>query len=328
MNKKKLDQILGLTGSVFEAYSALLFLPCESSNKYRLSAHFTLSEHLKKNCILELGQGIVGWILRNNQSLLIDNFDQQGPSYYLGYYNKKNEDQIKSFMGCPLSLYQGKGALCLDSKQNYSFTRKDQQILQQFVVHLEELLNEDDEQSSSCQRDYYYSCLKMIFNLRWRYPRWKTYLEHFLKILVDFSGFKYIFLAALDQHGQNYFLEGKNQKIFLEDSLHYKSFSIDKGLIGWVFRNNTSITKTDSDNATSGLLVFDKVYKTPLFRSLICCPLIFHFRARGVLVLADEKNKVPSEEFNEFMSLISDHLSLFLENLYLKNKLKQVNITR
>ncbi len=322
MDRKNLNQVLELIGSVFEAYSALLFLPCESSNKYQLGANFTLSEHLKKNCIIDVGQGIVGWILRNNQPLLIDNLDRQGPSYYLGYYNKKNEDQIKSFMGCPLNLYHGKGALCLDSKQNYSFTRKDQQILQQFVVHLEKLLNVDEEQSYACQRDSFYSCLKMIFNLRWKFPKWKSYLEHFLKLLVDFSDFKYIFLVALDQYGQNYFFEGKNQKIFLDDSLHYKSFSVDKGLIGWVFRNNTPITKTDKDNETSGLLVFDNVYKTPAFRSLICCPLFIHFRTRGVLVLADEKSTVPSEEFNEFLSLISDHLSLFLENLYLKNKLK------
>jgi transcriptional regulator with GAF, ATPase, and Fis domain len=325
MDKKHYNQVLDLIGSVFDAYSALLFLPSGSS-KYRLCAHFTLSEHLKSNCEIESGQGIVGWIIRNKKPLLIDNLDRQSSAYYLGYYNKRNEEQIKSFMGCPLKLHQGDGALCLDSKQNYTFTRKDQQLLQQFVEHLEKLLNDNHKHSASDQKDHYYSILKLLLNLRWKYPQWSSFLGNFLKILANFSGFKYTIFAARDQNGQNYFLDGCNQALFPESNLHTKLFPMNKGLIGWVFRNNTAITKTDTSPETPGLFVFDEMYPTPKIRSLICCPLVIHFRTRGVLILADEKNKIPSEEFNDFLALITDHLTLFLENLYLKNKFKEVNL--
>jgi transcriptional regulator with GAF, ATPase, and Fis domain len=56
----------------------------------------------------------------------------------------------------------------------------------------------------------------------------------------------------------------------------------------------------------------------------MCLPLIVHLRTRGVLVLADEENKIISNQLHEFVSLVSDQLAIFLENLYLKNKLRQL----
>jgi hypothetical protein len=53
-------------------------------------------------------------------------------------------------------------------------------------------------------------------------------------------------------------------------------------------------------------------------------PLKVHKRCRGVLVFGDRESRVVDEEIRVFASMTADYLALFLENLYLKNKVKQL----
>ena len=53
-------------------------------------------------------------------------------------------------------------------------------------------------------------------------------------------------------------------------------------------------------------------------------PLKVHKRCRGVLVFGDRESRVIDEELRVFASMAADYLALFLENLYLKNKVKQL----
>jgi GAF domain-containing protein len=58
-------------------------------------------------------------------------------------------------------------------------------------------------------------------------------------------------------------------------------------------------------------------------KSVICLPLVVHKRTRGVLVLADENGRDIDGTLKRFAVTIADYLALFLENLYLKNRLQQ-----
>ncbi|MCF8085970.1 MAG: GAF domain-containing protein, partial [Desulfohalobiaceae bacterium] len=59
----------------------------------------------------------------------------------------------------------------------------------------------------------------------------------------------------------------------------------------------------------------------PHLRSVICLPIVVNLRTRGVLVLADRDGEIP-EGMKKFLQLVAEHFSLFLENLYLRNKLQ------
>ncbi len=317
-DKYFMDRILGLICSVFDAYSAVLFLE-DGQGGYKLAALFSLGNSIQKETYLEPGQGLVGWIIRNNQPLLVNDFDRAGDC--LGYYPPETESKIKAFMGCPLQ--DGQGVLCLDSKKSYSFSAKDQKILHQFVQLLQSLQDTIWTQNISEQERNYYLCLQLISSLRNKNLKWSTFLQNLLQGVAEYTNFSHCFLTARDEYGQNFFLEGWNRPIFNNQDEHHQKFSTSGGLIGWVFRNHSFVSTADRDSKANRTPLFEKQGDSWIFPSVICVPLVVHMRTRGVLVLASENYQFVSEDLKNFLLLVGDYLALFLENLYLKNRLKQ-----
>lgn len=309
------NRILGLIGSVFEAYSVVLFLP-EDKATYKLAASFSLGENIISHCRLKPGQGLVGWVLRKNSPILITDFEREGGC--LGYYSREKERKIKAFMGCPLE--QGQGALCLDSKHPHSFNIKDQKILHQFVHLIQQLQNEVGHSKSSQLETDYYACLQTLHLLRMRYRRWSEYLAAFLQTLSRYTGFSYCFFASRDGKGGGYFLEGSNRPL-LSDHDSGKKFDINEGIVGWVFRNQTMVSTSNEGDSRVSKRLLNRDMEIPHLKSVICLPIVVNMRTRGVLVLADHAGEIP-QGMKRFLQLVAEHFSLFLENLYLRNKLQ------
>ncbi len=315
-DKSYLERILGIVCSVFDAYSAVLFMPAKNGEEYYLAARFSLGDNINPDAVIKAGQGLVGWIARDGQPMLLNNFDQQRS--VLGYYPPKKEASIKAFMGAPLP--QGGGALCLDSKRSYSFSEKDQKILHLFAELVHDVHTRFIQAEESLGEYHYYQCLQLIQSLRTRYTRWPDFLRHLLAMLSEATGFEYCFLAARDERGRRYFLEGANQPI-IPGSEQEVRLDINAGLVGWVFKNNGAVYSDDMSSANVSPL-FGGNLKTPAFKSFMCLPLVVHKVPRGVLGFADPGHVVITERLKVFAHMVSVHLALFLENLYLKNRLR------
>lgn len=319
MQEKQLfDRIISLACSVFEAYSGVLFLR-EKEDSYKLVSHFSLGDNIDTKCRVRPGKGLVGWILRKNSPLVINEFDREGDS--LGYYRKKREEKIKAFMGCPLD--NGQGVLCLDSKRSHTFSTKDQKLLHQFVLLIQQVQTESSSSTIPERERNYYACLQSVRLLRENYQRWSDFLNSYLQCLNQYTGFAYCFFATRNKDGSGYFLEGSNRRMLSQQNKQELCFHIQEGLVGWVFRNNTLVSRAEKENGSLTTRILNKEADPPHVRCVICLPLIIHLRVRGVLVLADtEQQNIPDHLLN-FLLLIRDQLALFLENLYLKNRLKR-----
>jgi len=318
INTGYLDRVLGIVCSVFDAYSAVLFLPDKSRSDYRLAAMFSLGDKVNPDIVVKPGKGIVGWIIRNNKPLLINNFEKKRSR--LNYYDQGEEAKIKAFMGCPLN--QRLGALCLDSKRTYSFSEKDQKILHLFANLIEDAQTKYLRAEENLLESSYYSCLQLLLNLKNRTKRWPEFLGQYLKLLSETAGFDYCFLAARDETDNTYFLEHSNP-VFLTGNDDGKKFSLNSGLIGWVFKNGTGVYSGEKEGAALSPL-FGKEARTPDFRSVICLPLGVNRQTRGVMCLAHEQALDISEQLKNFTRNSADYLALFLENLYLKSRLKEL----
>lgn len=77
------------------------------------------------------GKGLVGWILRHKQPVIVNNLDMRHT--FLGYYDENDEGAISAFMGCHIP--EG-GALCVDSVRPRAYTEEDQLLLHRFARHL------------------------------------------------------------------------------------------------------------------------------------------------------------------------------------------------
>lgn len=312
-----LERVLGIICSVFDAYSVVLFLPSENPGKYVLSAKFSLGDSVEPGAEVAEGECLVGWIMRNNQPMLINNFDQQ--KSMLGYYSDGQESQIKAFLGCPLP--GGQGALCLDSKRTYSFSDKDQKILDLFAQLIQDL-NARMEQAGDVRRELaFYRTMGVMQGLHKEFTRWPVFLDQFLKLLSEATGFSHCFFAAKQADGEFFHLEGTSRSFDLDEE--DKTQPIGAGLVGWVFKNNTPVFSSDEDPGRAALPLLGKRVRTTQLKSVICLPVTFMKTVRGVLGLAGEESVVVNDQARNFATIAADHLALFLENLYLKSTLRK-----
>lgn len=312
------NELMGLISSVFESYSVVLLLPEPSRNGYRIAASFSLGDEIDTEATITTSSGLAGWVLRDQAPLLVNNVDQ-AQAANLGYYRNDNDSSIKAFMACPLPA--GRGAICLDSKRQYSFSDKDQKILQLFASVVAAFQQSRTDSLAYGEVVSYYARLNQIHGLRAKFSRWNIFLQHFLQIVADATGFSYCFFVARNETGDKYFLEGES-----EPNLALKTketeFPMGSGLMGWVFRDGNPIFATGGE-AALGVPLFGKGTAIKGLQAVCCLPLNINRITRGVLCLAHDKQVEISQEMKDFLLMASDHLSLFLENLYLKSKLHQ-----
>lgn len=307
--------VLSIVCSVFDAHSAVLFLPEEDGEACRLAAAFSLGEDIFSEAVVRPGAGLVGWIIRNRQPLLLPHFDQRRST--LGYYADGAESGIKAFMGCPVPTG---GVLCVDSKRQYSFSDKDGRLLQLFADLVCRLQARGAGQGVADDIPRYFAALAVIQDLRFRCRRWPLFLENFLLAVRDATGFDYCAFASLEPDGEQYCVEAESSPLLLcEGAPLFRP--LGSGIVGWAFRDEQPIfVENDATSPPSAL--FGRVEGAPEFQTAICLPVMVNKSARGVLCLAHGDAVSIDEALRSFVRQAVDHLALFLENLYLRARLK------
>ena len=325
MQQSNYDRILGILCSVLDAYSAVLFLPAtdtdtDAAPSHYIAAAFTLGNKLDYNAEIVEGRGLVGWILRNREPLLVSNFD--GRTNSLGYYTENEDSSIKAFMGC--ALPEDRGIICVDSKRQYSFSEKDQKILHLFADLIARFEAENAEQQDQLVLQQYYSALTTIYELRRKFTRWPEFLRHLLDLLAAVTGLGYCAFFTRDPEGGTYSVEDENIAIIKKKAGEKPSFPVTHGIIGWVFRNNTQVCSEGPDGSPETMLV-GRGLDIPQFQSVLARPVVIQHKTMGVLCLAHDLPIKIHEATDDFLQMVSEHLSLFLENLYVKSQLRELH---
>ncbi len=318
MGTESLIKFLNVVGSVYDAYSAVLFLPAATGEGFAIAGKFSLGDSIADDTVIMPGQGLVGWILRNQKPLLINNFDQKRS--HLGYYETKEETKIKAFMGCPV---QGGGALCVDSRRQYSFSDKDQKILDLLARLACDIRSDSCLLGQGLEESRYYRALQLVSALRGRSPRWSAYLAAFLELVGEATGFTHCFLAERDEKGAGYFLEGVPAQFFPPQVQRPDKFPIKSGLVGYVFGSSQAVYSGDKGCCPAGKSLFGKDVAAPKLGSFVLLPVPIGRKTRGVLVLTHPEPLAVPPAMRTFLEMAVDNLSLFLENLYLQARLAQ-----
>ncbi len=309
--------ILSIVCSVFDAYSSVLFLPDEEGETHHLAAFFSLGDKISSTAAVLPGKGLVGWIIRNRQPLLVPNFDQCQSN--LGYYTVNEEASIKAFMGCPVPTG---GALCVDSKRQYSFSDKDHKILQLFAELVSREQSNRGRQELAGDIPRYFAELGVIQDLRFRYKRWPQFLQNYLRTMTEATGFDYCAFASVDTPGETYCVECESTRLLLAEG-EPLVLPMGSGIAGWVFRNDQPVVAEGVEGAPASVL-FGKLPDMPDFQAAVCMPVMVNKSTRGVLCLAHTSPRQIDETMRSFVRQAVDHLALFLENLYLKTRLRSL----
>ena len=81
------NTLLALVRTTFDAHSAVLFLPDQSGN-YTVALSSTDNEPSVQEVTIAPGKGLVGWILRHKQPVIVNNLDMRHT--FLGYYDEND----------------------------------------------------------------------------------------------------------------------------------------------------------------------------------------------------------------------------------------------
>jgi GAF domain-containing protein len=319
------DRLLGILCSVLNAYSTVLFLPAgetgaDGSRVYYAASGFSLGNSLDFSAEIREGMGLAGWILRHREPLLVANFDRR--KNHLGYYAGNEEQHIKAFMGC--ALPDAEGALCVDSKRQYSFSEQDQKMLHLFADLVARLGKSIDDSLENRQILRCYAGLRAVYDLRKRHSRWAEFLRRYLELMSGLTGFSYALLCTRSPDGKSYSVEGENSDRLLRPGGQSPLFSMSSGVVGWVFRNGAPLHGSGTDGLSETPLL-GRECGLPQFRTVSALPLVIQRRTRGVLCLAHETPLRIGGAMQDFIRMAADHMALFLENLFVKSRLRDLH---
>jgi GAF domain-containing protein len=319
------DRILAILCSVLDAHSAVLFLPDEVKTvgndlpAYSIAAAFSLGDKLNYACRIHEGRGLAGWILRDREPLLVSNFDQRKNN--LGYYIDGEEQHIKAFVGCAIP---GGGVLCVDSKRQYSFSEKDQKLLHLFADLVAQLRAESEGEETRRQTSRFYAALRTVYALRRTHSRWAEFLRHFLDLMTTMTGFSYGVLCTRDPDGERYSVEGESAVLLQKSGRATPSYPMTNGVVGWVFRNSAPVM-SDGPGGVPDTPLVGRGQDIPQFQTVMAVPLVIQRKTRGVLCLAHGTPMRVDEPAKDFVRMAAEHLALFLENLYIKCRLRDLH---
>lgn len=312
-NYAAIERLLETAASALEAYETVWVGP--SPGGYALLAGFCVAEDVPRGAPVSVGQGLAGWVLKNETQLLVDHLDRTAS--HLGYGPVPHG--LKAFCGCPVP--GGLGALCATSKKAYAFSVKEQKILELFARTLAATCQETAASIAVDEEARLAVWLQRLSVLREQHSQWSDFVGSFLRHLAQGLEATHAFLVVSDEWGKGYLLEASTAPLFRNPVWEGKVFEAGSGVLGWVFKKNQPVVYDLECGEMAGTPLFGRHTPAVELRTLMAFPLKVHRRCRGVLAAGHLESRPLRPAQHGFMRAAADYLALLLENLYWRNRM-------
>lgn len=302
--------------SVFNAYSAVLFLPNQNGNGFYLADFFSLGDKFLINRGSAPNPGLVCGLLNCKQATCLPNYVDKKQK--LGYYRNEDTMGIKAFMASPLA---DGGILCVDSKNQYSFSAdKDLKMLHLFA-DLISGLEQNKPQSYSNRIPEYFVAMSIIQNMAAKHPMWTQFILTFLQTISRTTGLEYCAFVSYDGQGDYYRIECETHRVVLENNRPI-DIHLSHGIAGLAIQNHEAVfLRLDSASPT---ILFGAIPDMPDFQIAICLPVDINRNTRCVLCFGNTALIEIDETMRTFLQQTSSFLAMYLENLYLQDRLRNM----
>lgn len=275
-------EIVELLANVTDAFTAALFLFDHDSGYLKLVACHTLSKLVDYDAALKPGDGVIGWVFKSGQAVNISPFDVNSRGLRL----YREAEEIKSFLGAPI---HGLGVLCVDSKQSYTFTEKNQKILAGFAKVIVQLI---EAKNSRRREEDYGRMLNLIYGVDRAVCQpadQNGFVELILNEVRTFAKMDLAFLTRPNNDRSRY-------TVIAADGIDSSrliggSHPIDSGLVGWVYKSNRRLILPHSRERKGKSFLFSPQDRIRGFQSFIGLPLSLWGKTAAVLGMAGRENK-------------------------------------
>lgn len=281
--ERDIDHLIKLIASVAEAFTAALFLPAERQGQLTLAACHSLSPHIRYDCVVEVGSGLVGWVAANGEPVTVSDFKPDTTT--LGFY--RIHEDIKSFLAVPVPLGERRGVLAIDSKRSYVFPPRMQKLMILFAEHVGRLVDNASIQSVMVQTTTAIEKLHAICARLSDARSPKAVIECVLSCPPELVEADAVALALVEDGSEACRVVGVKGESM--PSSRKLEVSLKQSLAGWVIRNGKALALADCREYYTKTFVFSP--EEPFFglRSFLGVPLAAGGETLGVLAFLGKR---------------------------------------
>ncbi len=315
---KELQRVIELISNTTEAYTSALFLAPKKGEPLRLVAYHSLSQHINPGVSINPGEGLVGWVFKNNKAVNINKFDQD--TRRLFFY--RTDESIKSFMAVPLPAVHG--VLVVDSKQRYVFTEKSHKILYQFGQLIETTLKRFRLINEGRSRKEAMKFLSDLGGTLYERNQSGRYLEIAAGLVRKFIGADACFLAsALPDDKSHYQLVALDA--YRPYDLEQDLFPANQGLMGWIIKEKKPLRLGKISLGTDKSFIFYSGEPFKDFTAFAGLPLIWGRRLQGALCLSGRTSLNIDDIKAQALEIAADRLAASLEMEILLRRVSDIS---
>ncbi len=304
--ERDIDHLIILIASVAEAFTAALFLPAERGDTVTLAAYHSLSPHIRHDCAIEVGSGLVGWVAANGEPIAVSDFKPETTT--LGFYDA--DEEIKSFLAVPVPVGDRRGVLAIDSKRSYVFPPRMQKLMILFADHVGRWLHNSAVQALMVQNTSAIDYLLAVFDPL-AFARDPTAaVETVTSYPLDLVGADGVAVALVDEGGETCRVVGSAGETM--PACRDLVVSLEQSLAGWVIRNAQALALTECREYYSKTFVFSPEEPHLGVQAFLGVPLTGGSGALGVLVFLARRRGAFKEAEVSTARLLGPHLATVL----------------
>ncbi|MFQ6672517.1 MAG: GAF domain-containing protein [Candidatus Tectimicrobiota bacterium] len=248
--ERDIDHLIKLIASVAEAFTAALFLPAQRNKTLTLAACHSLSSHIRDDCTIEVGSGLVGWVAANGEAISVSDFKPETTT--LGFY--KVDEEIKSFLAVPVPMGDGCGVLAVDSKRSYVFPPRMQKLMTLFADHVGRWLHNSAVQALMVQNTSAIDHLLDVCDPLAQARNPAAVVEAAMACPLDLVGADGVAVALVDEGGGTCRVVRSDGETM--PNCRELPVSLKQSLAGWVIRNGKALALTECREYYSKTFVF------------------------------------------------------------------------
>lgn len=258
-----INDFVKVISNTLDAYTTVFFVPDREKNILTISCLCSLSKHINIKTKINSGEGIIGWVYREQLPIIINNFENNSTA--LKFYTVN--EGIKSFVAIPLPLKSG--VLCLDSKKSYSFTEKNEKIFNQMGQIISSIYKREMEFNTISLYKNFYFLSREIDDILVS-SNFKIIVYKFIVSVYKIMNIKTSFFVIPNMNIINYFIDEENNAI--KPIEIDKNFYSDQSLIGWVINNRKTLFLGNITKARKAFIL-NKNFYTDKFNNFLGIPI-------------------------------------------------------
>ena len=263
---QRVQDFIDMISNVMEAYTTSLFVVDEEKNNYlKLYSYLSFSKKLVKNCTLSPGEGIVGWVFREQKPVLAAHFDRSTKT--LKFYSE--DEEIKSLMAVPLP--EKMGVLCVDSKKSYRFTEEREKIFRQMAVTAVSLIKGERERK---EKEFLHNLVKFLVEMEdviESSSKNISFVDMILSRIVNKLQLSHAFFVV--PGNDVHICEKDTIKNETKCNKEEKDYYSPDGLLGWTVKNNKKLVIEKRNEKREKSFILNKKEEIKQFSNIICIPL-------------------------------------------------------